>query len=92
MAGYLYECGQCGSWEIHRPIGTAESTSPCPGCGRPGRRRYTAPLLARTPRNVAAARSREEASADAPAVVSNVPRAVGRPTRRDPRWNNLPRP
>ena len=92
MAGYLYECGQCGPWEIRRPIGTAETTSPCPECGRPGRRRYTAPLLARTPRNVAAARLREEASADAPEVTTSVPRAVHRPTRRDPRWSALPRP
>jgi hypothetical protein len=92
MAGYLYECGQDGPWEIQRPIGTAESTSSCPVCGGPGRRRYTAPLLARTPRAVATARQREEASADAPAVTTSVPRAVGRPAQRDPRWNALPRP
>jgi hypothetical protein len=92
MAGYLYLCGQCGPWEIQRPIGTAESTNPCPVCGRPGRRRYTAPLLARTPTKVAAARLREEASTDAPAITTSVPRAVGRPTHRDPRWSALPRP
>jgi hypothetical protein len=92
MAGYLYECGRCGPWEVQRPIGTAETTSPCPCCGAAGRRRYTAPLLSRTPRAEVKARLREEASRDAPAVTTGVPRAVGRPPRRDPRWNALPKP
>ena len=34
MAGYLYECGQCGPWEVRRPIGTAESTVACPVWGQ----------------------------------------------------------
>ena len=63
MAGYLYQCGVCGPWEIQRPIGTAAATSTCPGCGAPGRRVYTSPLLSRTPKAVSAARLREEASA-----------------------------
>lgn len=92
MAGYLYQCATCGPWEVQRPIGTAESTSSCPVCGAPGRRRYTAPLLGRTPRAVATARSREEASADAPAVTTSLPRTATRPAPRDPRWNALPRP
>jgi len=92
MAGYLYECGQCGPWEVQRPIGTAESTAGCPVCGAPGRRRYTPPLLSRTPRAVTSARQREEASRDAPAVTSGVPRAARRTTPQDPRWSALPRP
>jgi hypothetical protein len=92
MASYLYECPRCGPWEIQRPIGTAGSTAECPGCAAPGPRRYTAPLLSRTPGALSSARGREEASRDAPAVTTSVPRALGRPATRDPRWNHLPRP
>jgi putative FmdB family regulatory protein len=92
MAGYVYRCGECGPWEIQRPIGTADSTSSCPVCGATGRRLYTAPLVSRLPQAVATARLQEEASRDAPAVTTSVPRAVGRPARRDPRWSTLPRP
>ncbi|SDM27501.1 putative regulatory protein, FmdB family [Geodermatophilus siccatus] len=92
MASYLYRCGACGTWEVHRPIGTAEPTSTCPSCGAAGRRQYTPPLLSRTPTAVASARLREEASGDAPAVATAVPPAAVRPVARDPRWSALPRP
>ena len=92
MAGYLYQCGMCGPWEIQRPIGTAAATSTCPGCGAHGRRVYTSPLLSRTPKAVSTARLREEASRDAPEVTTSLPRAVGRTAARDPRWSALPRP
>ena len=92
MASYLYRCGACGPWEVHRPIGTAEPTSTCPGCGATGRRQYTSPSLRRTPGAVAAARMWEEASGDAPVVTSSVPRAAARPVVRDRRWSALPRP
>lgn len=92
MASYLYRCGACGPWEVHRPIGTAEPTSTCPACGGPGHRQYTPPLLGRTPTAVASARLREEASGDSPAVTTAVPPAAVRPLTRDPRWRALPRP
>jgi putative FmdB family regulatory protein len=92
MAAYLYRCGQCGDWEIQRPIGTAEQESDCPSCGATGRRLYTAPLLNRTPQATVSARMREEASRDVPELVTSVPAAVGRPAPRDPRWSKLPRP
>ncbi|MGY1706041.1 FmdB family zinc ribbon protein [Geodermatophilus sp. SYSU D00697] len=92
MAAYLYRCTTCGPWEIRRPVGTAESTSPCPACGADGRRLYTPPLLSRTPAPAAAARLREEASRDEPAVTTAVPPAARRPAPRDPRWSALPRP
>ena len=92
MAGYLYKCRTCGPWEIQRPMGKAAATSTCPGCGAPGRRVYTAPLLSRTPKAVSTARLREEASRDAPEVTTSLPRAVGRTVAGDPRWNALPRP
>jgi putative FmdB family regulatory protein len=92
MASYLYRCGACGPWEVRRPIGTAEATSPCPACGAAGRRQYTPPLLSRVPAAVTTARLREEASADAPSVTTAVPRAAPRSAPRDPRWSALPRP
>jgi hypothetical protein len=73
-------------------MGTADSEGTCPACGAGGRRVYTAPLLGRTPKAVAAARLTEEASRDAPAVTTSVPRAAERPRPRDPRWSSLPRP
>jgi len=92
MATYLYRCECCGPWEVRRPIGTAESAGRCPGCGASGRRVYTAPLLNRAPREVVLARSREEASGDAPEVVTAVPPKPSRPAPWDPRWSRLPRP
>ncbi|MGY1734525.1 FmdB family zinc ribbon protein [Geodermatophilus sp. SYSU D00684] len=92
MAAYLYRCPACGPWEVRRPIGTAQASEACPTCGDTGRRVYTAPLLARTPAPLAAARAREEASADAPAVTTAVPPAPRRPVPRDPRWSALPKP
>jgi putative FmdB family regulatory protein len=92
MAGYLYECRDCGVFEVQRPIGTADPTSPCATCGAPAVRRYTAPMLGRAPDAVTRARAQEEASRDAPAVTTSVPPAISRPTPRDPRWSSLPRP
>jgi putative FmdB family regulatory protein len=92
MASYLYRCERCGLWEVQRPIGTAESAEPCPTCGATSRRRYTPPLLSRTPTAVATALLRDEASRDTPQVTTAVPAAAARPVRQDPRWSRLPRP
>jgi putative FmdB family regulatory protein len=92
MAGYVYRCGTCGPWEVHRPIGTADVTSSCPTCGLEGRRLYTAPVLNRASRPAAEARLREEASADVPTVTTAVPPRARRPAPADPRWSTLPRP
>lgn len=92
MASYVYQCGRCGPWEVTLRIGTAQSSSPCPGCGAPGPRRYTAPMITRTPASVAGARLGEEASRDQPQVTTSVPDKPARPAPRDPRWSTLPRP
>jgi putative FmdB family regulatory protein len=92
MAGYVYRCAQCGPWELQQPIGTADSTSTCPGCGSLGRRVFTPPLVSRTARPVAAARLREEASRDEPEVTGAVPAQAARRRPLDPRWTTLPRP
>lgn len=92
MASYVYRCGRCGPWEVQLPIGTAQGTSPCPTCGAPGPRRYTAPMIARTPAAIARARLREDASRDQPQVTTSVPARPARPAPHDPRWSTLPRP
>jgi putative FmdB family regulatory protein len=92
MATYVYRCPDCGPWDVWLPMGTAGATADCPACGSAAPRQFTPPLLSRTAAPVAAARLREEASRDAPAVTTSVPKAVGRPVPRDPRWQALPRP
>jgi putative FmdB family regulatory protein len=92
MATYVYRCPDCGPWEVRLPMGAAGATAPCPTCGSDAPRRYTAPLLSRTSAPLARARLQEEASRDAPTVTAAVPKAVGRPSPPDPRWQGLPRP
>jgi putative FmdB family regulatory protein len=92
MATYVYRCPDCGPWEVWLRMGTARATAACPTCGSTASRQYTPPLLSRTPAPLAAARVREEASRDAPAVTTAVPKAVDRPSPRDRRWQALPRP
>jgi putative FmdB family regulatory protein len=92
VATYVYRCPDCGPWEVRRAMGSADATAACPTCGTDGPRQYTPPLLTRTAAPVAAARLREEASRDAPAVTTSLPGAVSRPAPRDPRWQTLPRP
>lgn len=92
MATYVYRCPDCGPWEVTLPMGAAGATAACPTCGSLAPRRYTPPLLSRTSAPLARARLQEEASRDAPAVTAAVPKAVGRPSPPDPRWQALPRP
>ena len=76
MATYVYRCPDCGPWEVRLPMGSAGSTAACPGCGGAAPRRYTPPLLSRTPGPLAAMLAREEASRDQPEVVNRVPAAA----------------
>ncbi len=94
MATYAYHCLQHGGFDVVAPIGTASTGRCCPGCGVPARRVFTAPALARTPRDVVAALTRSERSRDAPDVVSALPPATGRARVRTagPRAAGLPRP
>ncbi|MET0765410.1 MAG: zinc ribbon domain-containing protein [Blastococcus sp.] len=92
MATYVYRCPDCGPWEVRLAMGTAGATAPCPACGGAAPRLYTPPLLSRTTAPVAAARLREEASRDEPAITTAIPRAADRAAPRDPRWQSLPRP
>jgi len=96
MATYEFVCAEHGSLTITMPMAEVTTTLPCPSCGEPARRRYTAPGLAlgdATARRLIEATSR---SAHEPAVVS-APRGAPMTPRRarpiaDPRTARLPAP
>lgn len=73
MVVYQYRCWQCGVYEVRRSMGEAPATCRCVTCGLPGRRLYSAPSLARTPKAVGEALTRAEKSRDEPEVVTRVP-------------------
>lgn len=92
MATYEYRCSGHREFTVSFPIGEAADEVACPFCGRASVRVLSAPALARTPHRLAAAIDRAARSAEAPDVVSEVPR---RPRRRhpvNPAHSRLPRP
>ncbi|MEU5724220.1 zinc ribbon domain-containing protein [Micromonospora sp. NPDC047738] len=93
MATYTYRCSRHGDFAASFPIGEAAARAPCSVCGSDGVRVFSAPLLVRTPRRLAAAIDRAERSAEKPDVVSAIPggqQASRRPV--NPRLARLPRP
>ena len=43
---YAYACDECGeAFDIERPMAEAALPAPCPACGEPARRVFTAPKL-----------------------------------------------
>ncbi|PZG13222.1 transcriptional regulator [Nonomuraea aridisoli] len=93
MAVYAYRCPHCCEVEVAFPIGTAPAAVPCPGCGAPSARTFSAPMLTRTPAALSARLRRAERSASEPEVVTSVPRcrAPG-PVADHPAARRLPRP
>jgi putative FmdB family regulatory protein len=92
VAEYEYRCARCGSFTVHRPMGSAAPSAPCPACGGHGRRAFSARPLRRTLPAFARAVERQEASADRPEVVTTLPpRRARRPAPADPRQAALPR-
>jgi putative FmdB family regulatory protein len=94
MPAYEYRCDRCGEFEERRSMGTAAASASCPGCGRPARRVWSPPLLARTPAPLAGMLAREEQSRDAPQVVERPPprRRRAAPAAVNPAQARLPRP
>ncbi|GLW66888.1 hypothetical protein Arub01_51320 [Actinomadura rubrobrunea] len=92
MATYEYACPGCGAFEVRLALGTAPATRACPLCGREGRRLFSPPALARTPKAVRQSREREERSREAPEVVSEVPPRRRTGARPHPAPARLPRP
>ncbi|WP_106180972.1 FmdB family zinc ribbon protein [Prauserella shujinwangii] len=96
MATYVYRCARCGDFERQHPMGEAAATRPCPDCGEPAARRYTAPAVRHTtPSSWSRAREYAQRSAESPEVVSAPPprgASGGVRVSRDPRHARLPRP
>jgi putative FmdB family regulatory protein len=92
MVRYEYRCSACGPWTVTLPMGAAEARRGCPSCGDPAPRLWSAPHLNRMDLRVARQRLREEASRDAPAIVTSVPPAARRRVPADHRQARLPRP
>jgi putative FmdB family regulatory protein len=92
MVRYEYRCPACGPWTVALPMGAADAQRTCPTCGDPSPRRWSAPQLNRMDPALARERLREEASRDAPDVVTSVPRAARRRAPADHRQARLPRP
>ena len=98
MPTYSYSCSVCGGFDRIRPMAEAGEQTSCPGCDRPSRRIFAAPALQGMNPALRGALDAQVRSADAPQVVSTVPRRDGadrgRVMRRatDPRQARLPRP
>ncbi|GAA1822957.1 zinc ribbon domain-containing protein [Planosporangium flavigriseum] len=93
MATYEYRCPRDGAFDVTLPIGTAAARVLCVVCGDEAVRIFSAPLLARTPRPLAAAIERAAGSADTPEVVSEIPaRPRARRSPANPTHARLPRP
>ncbi|GII57686.1 hypothetical protein Pth03_60750 [Planotetraspora thailandica] len=69
MATYEFQCSACGPFDVVLPMGTASPYRDCPQCGKPGRRVFTPPHLARLSPALAGAFAREERSRHEPEVV-----------------------
>lgn len=92
MAVYSYRCGQCGPFEVSRPMGQAASAEPCSGCGAPAARKFTAPRVQRGNNAWNRAYEHAESTAENPGVVSAPPPSGQARISRDPRHARLPRP
>jgi putative FmdB family regulatory protein len=92
MVRYEYRCPVCGPWTVALPMGAADTQRDCPTCGDPSPRRWSAPRLNRMDPHESRVRLREEASRDAPGIVTSVPPAARRRAPADHRQARLPRP
>ncbi|MCQ1988188.1 zinc ribbon domain-containing protein [Arthrobacter sp. zg-Y844] len=101
MPLYAYRCVAggsagliCADFEVQLAMGSAPSSLPCPACGAPARRRFTAPNLSRASSTAYRLIESTQRSASEPAVVrSPVPgtRPAGNMTT-NPLHRKLPRP
>jgi putative FmdB family regulatory protein len=70
MPSYDYRCVDCGPFVVVCPMGDAPSGAACPVCDGASRRVFSPPGVPRTPRAVARAFGRADASASEPSVVT----------------------
>ena len=79
MPVYVFTCGECGPFELSRPMADAGRGAHCPVCLREARRVFTPPGLTRLATGLRRALETEEASACEPRVTT---RKSGRPLPR----------
>ncbi|WP_462288335.1 FmdB family zinc ribbon protein [Nostocoides sp.] len=95
MASYDFDCPSHGITTVSMPMAQVTSTLPCPACGQPARRVFSAPQLRFGDASARRLLLATEQSAHEPAVVSA---PIGAPlTRRgrpvaNPRTARLPKP
>jgi putative FmdB family regulatory protein len=70
MPVYVFDCNECGLFELARPMAESGSQAFCPACQQEARRVFTPPRLARLAPPLTRALETEEASADQPRVVT----------------------
>jgi putative FmdB family regulatory protein len=70
MPIYAFACGECGEFEVTRPVAQAAAGASCPACGAQAQRVFTPPGLALLARPIRRALDGEEKSAHEPDVVS----------------------
>lgn len=95
MAIYEYRCPENSRFEASHPIGKAPDTMPCPSCGEPSRRLFTAPHLSKAGSSAFRLIDSTHRSADEPTVVTSqipgTPRRVQQYSS-NPLHQKLPRP
>lgn len=106
MPLYAYRCSDCSGgadrpdFEVPLPMGSAPGSLPCPACGSPSPRRFTAPNLSRASSGAYRLIESTQRSAAEPAVVRSPagPRTAGQRTAgprnitANPLHRKLPRP
>jgi putative FmdB family regulatory protein len=95
MALYEYRCDEDGLFDRSLRIGTAPASIPCPTCGRPARRVFSAPMLRSASRSAwTAAMDHADKSRYEPEVVASLPStgAARRTVQLTAQLMGLPRP
>ncbi|XAS65552.1 zinc ribbon domain-containing protein [Micrococcaceae bacterium Sec5.8] len=95
MAIYEYCCPDGSAFEASHPIGEAPDALACPSCGKPSRRKISAPHLSKAGSPAFRLIDSTQRSASEPEIVNS--RIPGTPRRAQPYSSNplhrkLPRP
>lgn len=95
MPLYAYRCADCADFEVQASMSQVRETLPCPECGTPAPRRFTAPNLSLSSSSAYKLIESTERTASEPAVVSSPGgrrRPAGTGVSRNPLHQKLPRP
>ncbi|AZG47251.1 FmdB family zinc ribbon protein [Gordonia insulae] len=95
MPTYVYRCGDgCSDFTERHPMAAIPDSANCPGCGTGARRVIGTPALGASDPAAMRLHDATRATAETPAVVSNVPgrRRRATPVSSNPLHRKLPRP